>query len=55
MINNIFAKRKTKRGKSNVDEYDNLWVVICCDQFSSKYEPVGMINDPISELPSQLA
>jgi len=45
MINNIFAKRKTKRGKSNVNKHDHLWGVISRKQFSGKSEPVGMIDN----------
>jgi len=54
VINNIFAKEKLKRGQSNVDKHDNLRVVIGCNKFSGKGEPVGVIDDPISRPPLQL-
>jgi len=46
VINNVFTKRKTKRGKSNVNKHDHLWEVISREQFSGKSEPVGMIDNP---------
>ena len=46
MINNIFAKRKTEREKSHVNEYDHLQKVISHKWFSGKSEPVGMIDNP---------
>ena len=45
MINNIFVKRKSKREKSNVDKNHNPWAVICCDWFSGKSEPIGVIDN----------
>ena len=45
MINNIFAKRKVKRGKSNVDKNYNPWAVIYCDWFSGESEPIGVIDN----------
>ena len=45
MINNILAKRETKRGKSDIDEHNNFWTVVYCVRFSGKCEPVGVIND----------
>ena len=46
MINNVFAKGKLKRGQSDVDKHDNPRVVIGCNKFSGKGEPVGVIDDP---------
>jgi len=45
VINNVFAKRETKRRESNIDEDHNPWAVIYCVQFSNKGEPIGMINN----------
>ena len=45
MINNILAKREMKKGKSDVDEHNDSWVVIYCVRFSGKCEPVGVINN----------
>ena len=46
MINNVFAKRKIKREKSNVNEHDYSWGIISYERFSGKSELVGMIDDP---------
>ena len=46
MINNVFAKRKIKREKSNVNEHDYSWRIISYERFSGKSELVGMIDDP---------
>ena len=46
MINNVFVKEKSKRGKSYIDKHDNLQVVMGHDRFFGKGEPVGIINDP---------
>jgi len=46
VINNVFAKRKSKRGQFNINKHNNLRVVIGCDRFSGKDEPVGVIDDP---------
>ena len=46
MINNVFAKRKSKRRKSNINEHDDSWMIISCDRLSGKCEPAGMINNP---------
>jgi len=45
MFNNILAKREIKRGKSDIDEHNDSWVVVYCFRFSGKCEPVRVIND----------
>jgi len=46
MIDNVLAKRETKRGKSDIDEYNDSWAVVYHVRFSSRCKLVGMINDP---------
>jgi len=46
MIDNVLAKRETKRGKSDIDEYNDSWAVVYHVRFSSRCELVGVINDP---------
>jgi len=46
MINNILAKRKTKRGKFDINEHNDSWAVIYLIRFSGRCEPVGVVNNP---------
>lgn len=45
MINNVFAKREMEKRKFSVNEYNDSWTFIHCDQFSGKCKPVKMIDN----------
>ena len=46
MINNIFAKRETKRRESDIDEDGHSRKVVKQNWLSCKHEPIGMIDNP---------
>ena len=39
-----------KGRKSNINEHNDSWAVVCCIGFSGKCEPVGMINNPYQRI-----
>ena len=43
MIENIFAKKKSKERKTNVNVSNNSWKIITVRRRSSKSNPVGMM------------
>jgi len=43
MIENIFAKKKSKGRKTNVNVSNNSWKIITVRRRTSKSDPVGMI------------
>ena len=45
MINNIFMKRKAKQSKSDIDKNSNSRILLYYIRFSSKSEPIGMIDN----------
>ena len=45
VIENIFVKKKSKRGKTNVNVSNNSWKIVTFGRRSGKSNPVGMMAD----------
>jgi len=45
VINNIFMKRKAKQSKFDIDKNSNSRTFLYYIKFSSKSEPIGMIDN----------